>query len=357
VRVKAARRPGPPSGSQRPRGPRTLADTAGQAEIAAFLRRLILLGALIAGLVIVGGLVYSLTQGGSFAYGLVWVIDTVTTVGAIPEPRAAGARALKTIVEITGIGALFYALVTVVEFLVAGHLGELLAVRRMQKTIDALSGHHIVCGYGRVGRQVIADLWVAGARCVVVDANPAIRPSAEADGVHLISGDASEDAVLRRAGIERARSIVACSDSDSANVFITLTARELRPDIVIVARAAREETETKLRRAGADRVISPYKSSGNEMARLALHPQLSGVVDVSADYRVEEIVVGDGCAGAHRTIAEIAGGALIVGLRHGSEFHAQPPADSRLEPGDVLTAVGTADVLALLEERFETNVR
>jgi voltage-gated potassium channel len=160
-----------------------------------------------------------------------------------------------------------------------------------------------------------------------------------------------------QAGIERARSIVACSDSDTANVFITLTARELRPDIVIVARASREETEMKLKRAGADRVISPYKSSGVEMARLALHPQLRGVVAVNADYRVEEIMVAEGCAGAHKKIAEVAAGAIVVGLRHGNEFHAQPATDSVLEPGDVITAIGTPDVLARLEERFDTARR
>jgi len=337
------------------RRPAKLADATGEAELAAFLRRLVFLGALIASLVLAGGIVYALTEGSSFGYGIVWVLDTVTTVGAIPEPRSAGARALKALVEITGIGALFYALVTVVEFLIAGHLGELLAGQRMQRKIDALSGHHIVCGYGRVGRQVIADLHLSGARCVVVDSNPGIRDFALADGATLVFGDASEDAVLRQAGIERARSIIACSDSDSANVFITLTARELRPDIVIVARASREETESKLRRAGADRVISPYKSSGTEMARLALHPQLSGVVDVSGDYSVEEIEVAAGCTAAHSTLADVAGGALIVGLRQGSHFQAQPPADSVLEPGDVVTAVGTKDVLALLEARFETS--
>ena len=110
----------------------------------------------------------------------------------------------------------------------------------------------------------------------------------------FIEGDASEDAVLLQAGIGRARSIIVCADSDADNVFITLTARELRADVAIVARAALEDTEKKLTRAGADRVISPYKASGTEMARLALHPQLSGVVDVDVDYRLEEIVAERG---------------------------------------------------------------
>ena len=266
----------------------------GRTEVGAFLRRLALLGLLIAGLLVLGALAYAIIEGTSFGYGLVWALDTVTTVGAIPEPASSGARALKSVVEVLGIGTLFYGLVTVAEFFVAGHMGDLLARRRMQKMIDSLTGHHIVCGYGRVGRQVVRDLRAAGAKYVVVDSNPAVGEMTEHAGRWFVEGDATDDSVLIQAGVERARSIIACADSDSNNVFITLTARGLRSDIAIVARAALEDSEKKLKRAGADRVISPYKASGTEMARLALHPQLSGVVDVDAEYRLEEILVGDG---------------------------------------------------------------
>ena len=328
---------------------------SGDPEMVAFLRRLALLGLLIAGLLLIGGLAFSTSQGTSFAYGVLWVLDTVTTVGAIPEPASAGGRALKSIVELLGIGTLFYALVTVAEFFVSGHLGDLLATRRRQRMTDSLSGHHIVCGYGRVGRQVARDLHAARVSCVVVDSEPAIRALAQGAGLSFILGDATEDAVLLQAGLERARSIIACADSDAANVFITLTARVLRPDITIVSRAAREDSETKLRRAGADRVISPYKASGTEMARLALHPQLSGVVDVNAEFRIEEIVVAHGCEGANQAISDIRGGAMILGLRRGQEFHAQPAGDTILVPGDVITAMGTSVGLERLERLFQTD--
>jgi voltage-gated potassium channel len=321
----------------------------------AFLRRLALLGLLIAGLLILGALAYATTEGTSLGYGLVWALDTVTTVGAIPEPASAAARVLKSVVEILGIGTLFYGLVTVAEFFVAGHLGDLLASRRMQKMIDSLTGHHIVCGYGRVGRQVVHDLRAARATYVVVDSNPAVHELAQVTGLRFIHGDATNDSVLIQAGVERARSIIVCADSDADNIFITLTARELRPDIAIVARAALEDSEKKLKRAGADRVISPYKASGTEMARLALHPQLSGVVDVDAEYRIEEIVVGDGCEGAHKTVGDVRGGAMIVGLRHGSEFQAQPPTDAVLLPGHIIVAMGTPGTLDRLESLFETD--
>lgn len=324
-----------------------------RAQMRAFLRRLQLLGILLATLLVAGAGAYALMAGTSFAYGIVWAVDTVTTVGSIPEPSGVGPRALKLVIEILGIGTLLYGLVTMAEFFVAGHLGELLIAKRTQKMIDSLSEHHIVCGYGRVGRQVVHDLAAAGARFVVVDSNPEARELAQGAQVPFIHGDASSDRILIQAGIERACSIVACADSDSDNVFITLTARELRADISIVARAALEASEKKLKRAGADRVISPYKTSGTEMARLALHPQISGVVEVDTDYRVEEIVVGDGCLSAHQTIGELHGEATIVGLRRDSDFLAQPPTATVLEPGDVIIAVGAPAALELLEMRFE----
>ena len=131
------------------------------------------------------------------------------------------------------------------------------------------------------------------------------------------------------------------------------TARELRADIAIVARAALEGTEKKLKRAGADRVISPYKASGTEMARLALHRQLSGVVDVDAQYRMEEIEVGVGCEGLGQTVGDIRGGSMIVGLRRGADFQPQPPGEITLMPGDVIVALGTPPALERLERVLE----
>ena len=144
--------------------------------------------------------------------------------------------------------------------------------------IDSLTGHHIICGFGRVGGR-----WRGTCRPRRRKSSSSTRPREQRarsrrSGVAFIEGDATEDTVLAQAGIARARSILICADSDADNVFMTLTARELSTDIAIVARAAIEDTEKKLKRAGADRVISPYKASGTEMARLALHRQLSGVL-------------------------------------------------------------------------------
>ncbi|HUN79868.1 MAG TPA: TrkA family potassium uptake protein [Solirubrobacteraceae bacterium] len=325
------------------------------AQLGVFARRLALLGAILAALLALGALGLGLSEHVGPWYSLRWALDTVATVGDFPQPRTTAGQIVQVSLIVLGVGTLFYALATTTELFVAGHVGDLWAARRVQKMIDSLSGHHIVCGFGRVGRQVARDMRAARAEFVVIDSNPANREQAGSLGERFIEGDAADDAVLHRAGIDRARSIVACADSDAENIFITLTARELRADIAIVARAAVEDSEKKLKRAGADRVISPYKASGTEMARLALHPQLSGVVDVDVEYRMEEIVVHEDCPGVGQALGDIRGGAMIVGLRRASVFQPQPPGDTRLAPGDVLVAMGTPRTLERLEELFKTG--
>jgi voltage-gated potassium channel len=323
-------------------------------ELAPFLRRLSVLGVMIAGLLVVGTIGFVLVEDVSVGFGFEWTLDTAVTTGSIPNPHSTGGQVLKVMIEVLGVGTLFYGLVTVTEFFVAGHLGDLLEQRRTQKMIDALTDHHIICGFGRVGRQAARDLRAANARYVVIDDNPENRELAAGVGVRFLEGEPADDEILRQAGIERARAVIACVDSDAENIFITLTAKELRPDILVIARASVEDSEKKLKRAGADRVISPYKASGSEMARLALHPQVEGAVDVSAEYRLEEIEITDGCEGVGKTVGDVRGGALVVGLRKADgRLEAQPPAEAVLQAGDRLVALGTPRTLERLEALFQ----
>lgn len=322
-------------------------------ELLLFLRRLAVLGGLIVLLCVFGTIGFAVFEHTSAWHSFVWSLDTIATVGSVPPPDSTGGDIVKVVLIILGVGTLFYGLVSLTEFFVAGHLSGLLDERRQQRMIDSLSDHYLICGFGRVGRQVARDLRGAGARYVVVDESPENRELAQAVGVRYIEGPPSDDEVLRSAGIERARAVIACVDSDAENIFITLTARELRDDVVIVARASEEHSETKLRRAGADRVISPYKTSGSEMARLALHPFVTGVVDVAPEYRMEEIVVGAGSSGEGSSVADVQGGAIVVALRRpdGSSV-AQPAPDTPLCAGDILVALGTPRTLDRLEQLF-----
>jgi voltage-gated potassium channel len=327
-----------------------------RSDVLVFLRRLAWLSLAIVALIALGTLGFVVTEGVSAWLAFRWTLDTVATVGSIPPPHDTAGQALVVVLIVLGVGTLFYALVTATEFFVSGHATGLLYGRRQQRMIDSLSDHYLICGFGRVGRQVARDLRAANARYVVIDENPDNRELAEAVGVgaRFIEGSPSDDQVLRSAGIERARAVVACVDSDAENIFITLTARELRDDIAIVARAAVEDSEKKLKRAGADRVISPYKASGAEMARLALHPQVTGVVDVAPEYRMEEIEVTAGCAGEGKTVGDVRGGSFIVAMRRADgAFAAQPPGETVLGAGDVIVAMGTPRTMERLEHLFE----
>jgi voltage-gated potassium channel len=324
-------------------------------EVRLFARRLGIVLAILLITMIAGAIAYALGEGTSLGYGLEWTLDTITTVGSIPNPHDTGARVLKVCLEILGIGTLFYGLVTVAEFFVSGQLSGMLEERRVQRMIDSYSDHHIVCGFGRVGRQVSRDLRAAGVRHVVIDPNPENREVAQELGVAYIESDAADDDVLRTAGIERARAVIACVDSDAENIFIALTARELRSDIRIVARAAVEESEKKLLRAGADRVISPYKTSGAEMARMALHPQVGAVLEFE-DLRIEEIVVTPPCEGEGKTIEAVRGASVIVALRRqGGQLEAQPAPQTVIGAGDMLVALGPPAALERLESTFQPD--
>ena len=322
-------------------------------DFAAFLRRLRTLAVVLVAIVALGTVGLIATEDVSVWRGFIWTLDILATVGSIPAPETVPGQIVKVALIVLGVGTLFYGLVTVTEVFVSGHLAELLQERRERKLIDATSDHYIICGFGRVGRQVARDLRAAGARYVVVDHNPDMRDLAQGIGVRFIEGEPSDDEVLRAAGVMRARGVIACVDSDADNIFITLTVRGLRPDIAIVARASEEAVEAKLQRAGATRVISPYKTSGSEMARLALNPQIRGALEVAPQYRMEEIEVAGGSAGEGQPIADVRGGAIIVGVREPSgQFHPQPAAETILHAGDVVMAMGTERTMERLEELF-----
>jgi voltage-gated potassium channel len=327
--------------------------TRARREVRMFARRLAILFSALAVVIIIGTVAFALSEGSSVAYSFAWTLDTVTTLGSIPDPHDTAGRVVVVALELFGIGTLFYGLATVAEFFVSGQLSGLLEERRTQRVIDSYSDHFIICGFGRVGRQAARDLRAAGVRHVAVDSDPGHRELAASMGVRYIENEAANDDVLLKAGIERARALIACVDSDAENIFIALTARGLRPDLLIVARASAEDTEKKLRQAGADRVISPYKTSGSEMARVALHPQVGGAVQV-ADYRMEEIDATQGSEGVGKTVAQVRGDSVIVAVRRtDGRLEPQPAPSSVIEAGDMLVAIGSPAALEQLESAFQ----
>ena len=319
------------------------------------LRRLAvsLVGLLV--LLVYGSVGYMLIAHYSFLDALFMTVITVSTVGYQEVHRLDAAGEGFTIsVIVLGVIGFLYTFGVVVELLSGGGWQRHRRARRVQRRLEEMRDHVIVCGYGRTGRQAAIELAQSGQAFVVVEWNPDGLANVEQDRVLHVLGDASSDEVLERAGIRRARALISAVDSDERNVYIVLTARSLRPDLYIVARSSQPDSAEKLRRAGADRVVSPYTLSGRRMAALAMQPAVVDTFDLlvggaDTSMRVEELVVGGG-AGRPLTALELRrSGAVLLALRSGDGALRVGPGDEEaLSPDDIVVAMGTREQLTAL---------
>ncbi len=226
-------------------------------------------------LVFVGVAGYMLLEGLPLLDALYMTIITISTVGFQEvRPLSADGRLFTMVLVLLGVGAGAYTFGTIAEFLIAGELAGTLKRRRLMRAIERLHGHYIVCGYGRVGEQVARGLADEGIPCVIVDQAGEAIQRCEQCGILYVMGDATEDETLLRAGIERARGLVAVLDNDAENVFVVLSARSLNPHLTIIARATTREAEAKLRKAGADGVLSPYQLAAHRIVRELTRPHV-----------------------------------------------------------------------------------
>ena len=326
------------------------------------LRRVARIYAAAATLLVVGTIGFRLTLDEGWLNSFYRTVVTATLNGLDSPPHGVAARLWTIVVVLGGVTIFAYVGAAVVEAIAGGILTGALAERRRSRAINQLRDHFIICGYGRVGRRVAQEFRAAGVPYVVLDFSEAARAAAREHGDLFIEGDGTEDEDLEKAGLNRARGLVASSDSDSDNLYITLSARSARPDISIVARATDEDAEKKLKLAGADRVVAPYSTAGRVMANLVLKPQVTAFLDVVTtaegdDFLLEEIEVTPTCPQAGRTIRELrvrdATGAIIVALRKSDgTFDTTPSPDERIEVGDVLIGVGTPQEIRALEDFF-----
>jgi voltage-gated potassium channel len=276
------------------------------------------------------------------------------------DPTSNTARAVSIFLVLSGLTIFAYIATMLVEGIARGVFTGAIAERRRRRTIDKLRDHYIICGYGRVGRRVADVFRDAGVEYVVLDFNPEAIEAAKERGDHFIEGNGTDDDDLAAAGLARARGLVASSDSDVDNLYITVSAKSERPDLLVVARASEQVVADKLLRAGADRVVQPYSAAGREMGILVLKPQVAAFLDAASiagdqDLHFEEIDVSESCAAAGKSIADLRirqrTGALIIALRkRDGSFDTTPDPDAVLDAGDVLIAVGTAEELRRLEE-------
>jgi voltage-gated potassium channel len=298
----------------------------------------------------------------SWLQSLYRAVITTTLTGLDTVPSTDSARVLSMVLVIAGLTIIAYAGAVIVEAIAGGVLSGALADRRRERTIERLHDHFIICGYGRVGRRVAEEFRASGVPYVVVDFRADSVARAKEHGDLLVEGNGTDDDDLLQAGLERARGLVAASDSDGDNLVITLSARTARPDLTIVARASDAGAERKLRLAGADRVVLPYATAGQAMANLVLKPQVTAFLDAvttatGRDLQLAEIEVAPTCAAAGHTIRELRirheTGAIVVALRRlDGTFDTTPEPDTPIEVGDVLIGVGSADELQRLEDLF-----
>ena len=296
---------------------------------------------------------YWLVEGKSLLVAFYATMLTLSTLGveAGPPPGPAG-KVFTVSLILFGVVAVFTAIGVGTEVVASGDLGRWLRMNQATRSIGHLSGHYVICAYGRVGRAVTQELWRRNYSLVVIESKPELEPLLAEQGVRYISGDPADETVLRQAGIERAQGLICAVDSDAANVFITLTARALNPGLRIVARASERASIDKLVRAGADEVVSPYGLTGRRMAVLAVQPSVLEVLDLlnlGSDIRLEEVAVQAGTHLDGLTIAEAraryAGVAILAVKKPGSEVSAGPGHEVRLAPGDLIVALGPAEIL------------
>jgi voltage-gated potassium channel len=308
---------------------------------------------------------YVLIEGWSFFDGLYMAVTTVTSVGFMEvHPLSPPGRVFTMVLLLLGITGLgvWWGLIT--ALIVEADLGGLLRRRRMRRKVQALEGHFIVCGAGRVGMVVAEEMHRSGTPFVVVERehDRASRLLEDDPEALLVEGDATREQTLEAAGIRAARGLAACLAEDADNLLLCMTARGLKADLTIVARAYDEGSLAKLRRAGADHAISPNVTGGIRMAAALLRPSVVSFLDVAttaADLSlwVEEVAIADGSPLAGRSLSEARipqrTGLVVIALRHGGEarpFTFNPGPETRVDAGDVMIVLGRREQISVLRE-------
>ncbi len=321
------------------------------------------LGGIIAGfLVLVGGTIgYVLVENAGWFDSLYMTIVTISTVGYSEIiPLGTGGRVLNIFVILFGVGTVLYVASILAEYLFSGELREIIGQRRMNRHIAGMTGHYVVCGYGRTGEQVVSELTHSAKEVVVVDVSEQNVARATEAGVSAVLGDSGSDETLREAGIERAAGMVAAVAPDASVLMAVLSARALNPDLNIVARADNEESESKLRSAGANRVLSIHRIAGHRLANMVVRPEVAEFLElVLTDHEVEvemdTVRLAESSPFDKMTLSETnlieRTSANIVGIRkRGGSVTVVATPGTIVNSTDILVAIGTTHQLDELKE-------
>jgi voltage-gated potassium channel len=277
-------------------------------------------------------------------------VITLTTVGFREvQPLNDAGRVWTMLLSLAGVGLIFGSVGIVAEYLVVEATSGRREAKRMADAVNKLSGHYILCGYGRVGQTVARELVHAGRKTVVIDILPESLARARREGFLEVEGDATEESTLRAAGIERARGLITTIDSDAHNVYVILSARALNPHLFVVARANTADSEARLMQAGASRVVSPYTMAGHRLAELATRPRVVDFIDAALShgelaFSMEEVeVVAGDAATDGTTVGSLRDtGVFVLAVVTGERsYEANPPAERVLHAGETLVVSGS----------------
>jgi voltage-gated potassium channel len=320
-------------------------------------REIFVAGFALAFVVLIGTVGYSLLEGMSFLDGLYMTFITLTTIGFQEvNPLSDGGKLFTIAISIFGIGIVAFMATRTAQVLVRY---QRLQQRFMTRKIRRLEDHYVICGYGRLGRRIVADLADAGLDFVVIERDEERVAVIEEAGWLVIEGDAEDEDVLRDAGVERAKGLILTLPEDSGNVFVALTAKELRPGIFTLARTNQHKNRRKLLRAGVDKVISPYEIGADRMAQVILRPHvdefMEKVLHVGAlDLRMEEVRIEKGSLLDGKTLAESdfrkRFNAVVVAFLNEDtgEWRFNPSPTVPMEQGDILIVLGDAEMIERL---------
>ena len=300
-------------------------------------------------------------EGWNLLDALYMTVETLTTVGynEVHEMTRMG-RIFTILLICIGVAFFLYVAGAVVQFMVEGRIRTILGRRRLDKKIDRLKNHHIICGYGRIGRILCNMLTRKPIDLVVIEKDEELIPIMDKDKVLYLSGDATDEVDLLKAGIQRAKGLIAVLATDTANVFLVLTARQLNPDLFIIARASQKESKSKLKAAGANRVESPYDMGAASMAQRIIRPTVTNFLDLAfahkrKDIQMEEIPVNSS-SNLVNVMLKDSGirqqfNLIIIAIKKlDGNMLFNPSFEAVIEAGDTVIAVGQEGNLQKLEK-------
>ena len=309
---------------------------------------------------LVGTIGFSLIEGWSLFDSFYMTILTISTVGyGEVHPLTGPGRIFASLVIVLGIGTAIYTFTRLGQVILEGELQGVLGRKRMTKEIAKLKDHYIVCGFGRIGKPVAAGLQAEGYPLCVLESNQELEGDIQDSGHLYLIGDATDESVLQSAGLDRAKAVLALLASDADNLFLTITAKELSSSVMVIARASEDRVEPRLKRGGADKVISPYQSACARVLHAAIRPAVVEFLELvthreSMHLSLEEIKVCENSPLSGRSLAEAQArahyGVIVVAIEQSDgEMEFNPPASHTIHAGDTLVAIGKGTDLKKLE--------